>query len=248
MKQSIIPAIRHSPLGSARLVPAARITGPTLGLLLCIVFGLVAGCTSNTKDGKSGAEKGGDTGGSGDKKSFTQGVLDLDPKILKERKITLPKGAKPLHPPGSVLDLVQSLDLLNRDSQTTCKCFTKAFEDTSPLIADKHAPAHEFVAIWQNSYGTLLPSETWNQIYGEPKSVETHDETGRAGACWDYWSIRCTDETVHVRGRFTKKTLLSFNQKEGKVSVERIFFTTHRDQICPKAKSMEFKGIFFSYK
>lgn len=251
MKQSIGSTVRHTTLASARLVSAARITGTMLGLLLCITFGMVAGCSSKDKDGKGGAgdksqtkEKTG--GGSGGSKSYTQGVLDLDPALLKECKIKLPKGAKPLHLPGSVLDLVQSLLLLNRDDGA--KCFTKAFEDVSPLIADRHAPAHEFVAIWLNNIGTtLLPSETWNQVYGAPQNVETHD-IGRAGAYWDYWSIRCTDETVHVRGRCTKKTLFSFNQKEGKVSVERIFFTTYRDQICPKAKSLDTKGIFFSYK
>lgn len=70
MKQSIGPSSRHSTLGNARL-PAARITAAMLGLLMCVMFGMVAGCSSKDKDGKGGAgdkdqtkeKAGSDTGG-----------------------------------------------------------------------------------------------------------------------------------------------------------------------------------------
>jgi hypothetical protein len=46
-----------------RLVPAPRIMGPILGPLVCVMFGLMAGCSSNTNDGKGGNASQKKTGG-----------------------------------------------------------------------------------------------------------------------------------------------------------------------------------------
>jgi len=59
MKSSIIPTGRKSILRTT-----TRITGGMLGLLVCIMFGLIAGCNSNTKDGKGGNASQKKTGGS----------------------------------------------------------------------------------------------------------------------------------------------------------------------------------------
>lgn len=206
-----------------------------------LFLGLAVGCGSKDKGQTEGD-------GAGVKKGFTQSVLDLDPNLQKERYIKFPKGAKPLHPPGSVMDLVQSLHLLNRSDSSQGTCFTKAAEDESPTIRDRNADSHGFVVLWSNTDGKLLPADVWAAIYGPPQRVSTMDVVGRPGECNDYWIIKCTDETVQVRGRCTDKTLGSTNAKKGQVGVQRVFFTTYREPICPKQKSVDHKDISFDYK
>ena len=243
MKQPAVSTVHISTLG-ARLVPAARITGPALGLLLCIMFGLVAGCTSNTKDGKGGAGDGGQTkgktgsetgGGSGDKKSYTQRILDLDPAKQKEYGVVVPKGAKALYNPRSVEDFVQSLTLFkntNCDVIDTNSDFGKDFRK----VNKSNGVEYRYQAWYRG--GMFVKKECWEVIYG-PRQVKavTWTEPSISGGVQnierDHWTVECANETVLVRG-FNSKAPEASRAKKDELQLDVVYFNTTFESICPR--------------
>lgn len=258
MKQPVVSTVRHSTLDSARLVPVARIMGPILGLLLCILFGLVAGCSSKDKDGKGGAgdgsqtkeKTGGNTGGSGDKKSFTQSVLDLDPAKQKEYGVVVPKGAKALYTPRSVEDFVQSLTLFkntNCDVIDTNSDFGKDFRK----VNKSNGVEYRFQAWYRG--GMFIKKDCWDMIYG-PRQVKTVTWTepsisgGFQNIERDHWTVQCTNETVLVRG-FNSKAPEASRAKKDELQLDVVYFNTTFESICPRKGDNGIRnGGFGGYK
>ena len=225
-----------------------RLPGVMLGLLLGISVGIVTGCSSKDKggtgDGSQAKEKtGGDKGGgSGDKKSYTQRILDLDPKVQQECKVKIPKGSKPLHPPGSVADFVQSVTLFNGGA--SCWDVNKESD-----MKRHFGYLGEFMVQW--TYAVPIPRKVWEDVYGAPQGLTTKQEgLGVKRSIMvdvDHWIVECTDEKLNVRGACVDKTLQDGGTTKGKVILQFAHFSKRRAELCPKASEI-FRDIRFEYK
>jgi len=245
--------MKPSPISTDRksiLLSTTPITGITLGLIVCIMVGWLAGCSSNTKDGKSGGSDGsqtkGKTGsetgsGSGDKKSYTQHILDLDPAKQKEYGVVIPKGAKALYTPRSVEDFVQSLTLFKRGPLDIAVYDTKNPNGFGSVVM-KTNESNGVNYGYQVQYlgGLFIKQECWDTIYGPRQQLRTVNEStgtdrrfgGGRTVSMDHWSAPCGSERVLVRG-YNPKAPEAVNAKKGEMLIEFVHFNPTFESICP---------------
>ena len=183
----------------------------------------------------------------GGKKGYTQRILDLDPKVQQECKVKIPKGAKPLHPPGSVADFVQSITLFNGGAR--CLDVKNGGSD----LNQHYGYLGEFMVEWTNaipmSNAVPIPRKVWEGVYGAPQNLTTKQEgigyNRKIMVDVDHWTIECTDEKLNARGACVDKTLVG--TIKGIVVLQFVHFSKRRVEFCPKAPEI-LRDIRFEYK